>query len=116
MPHGEPHNTFRAQVGYSGEVRSTKTKSVSSPTLEKESRVALCCVLTGLLKTARATIGLPTVFAKLWCKLDRLSSEMSAQPLARTIAICWVETGEMPIEIKVNFRGFHKSFFAREGS
>ena len=71
--------------------------------LEDKSLMALHYGLNDLGRTERATARLPTVFDSLYYKLERLHDEKSAQPVRRrNVAINWVETGALVLEINAN--------------
>ena len=85
--------------------------------LEDKSLMALYYGLTDLGETGRATAHLPTVFDNLYCKLERLHDVKSAQPVRRrTVAISWVETDELLLEINVNICATRESSSAKESS
>ena len=52
-------------------------------------------------QTERATTHRPTVFDGLYHKLGSLHQEKSAQPLRRRMAINWVETDGLLLEVHV---------------
>ncbi len=80
-------------------------------------RMAAYDGLTDLGKTERAAVHLPTVLDILHCQLEHRYDEKSARPARRrTVAIRWVETDELLLEINVPICATRESSSARKSS
>jgi hypothetical protein len=81
---------------------------------EGKSRMTPHYGLAGLGAVERATAHLPGMFEELCRKLERLDDKKSSLPVrCRTMAISWMEAGELPLEINVYICVPRKSCFGR---
>jgi hypothetical protein len=68
-------------------------------------------------ETERTTARLAAVFENLHANIERLNDEKLAQPARRhTVAIHWVETGELMLKIEIINCAAHRSSFAKGSS
>jgi len=68
-------------------------------------------------KIERTTVLVAAVLGNLSSRIERLNDEKLAQPARRhTVAIDWVETGELILEIEIKKSAAQKSSYAKRGS
>ena len=68
-------------------------------------------------ETERTTARLAAEFENLPSSIERLNDKELAQPARRhSVAILWVETSELILEIKINNCAAHRSSFAKGSS
>jgi len=89
-PGSEEHPASTGQMSAMTSLSSVKDKSPMAPYY----------ALTGPGETECVAAQLQTVFDDLYRKFERLCVETSARPSHhRSVAITWVETAELPLEI-----------------